>query len=143
LNWQPLKAAQLGIERACTFDQLLAMEDIVCALYAKLSPLFTVKSGFVSWKLTLFVKTFGKDLHETELVALAKETGLVNAVHFNLRYYPLVRQMKTMREKKAIWVMFTQLWLMLQDWLFIDYNWRLEPDKSGDSLVPLRTMARI
>lgn len=34
-----------------------------------------------------------------ELVKIASATGLVNAVHFNLRYYPMVRQMKTMREK--------------------------------------------
>ncbi len=34
-------------------------------------------------------KPLAKDLAEAEeLVELAAKTGLVNAVHFNLRYYP-------------------------------------------------------
>jgi predicted dehydrogenase len=66
---------------------------------------------------------------------LAAETGLVNAVHFNLRYYPLVRQMRTMREKGDLGEIYSIMGSYLQDWLFYqtDYNWRLEPDKSGDS----------
>jgi predicted dehydrogenase len=38
-------------------------------------------------------KPLAKDLKEAEeLVALAARSGLVNAVHFNLRYYPLARR---------------------------------------------------
>ena len=70
-----------------------------------------------------------------ELVKLAKKSGLVNAVHFNLRYYPMVRQMKTMRESGELGDIYSIMGSYLQDWLFLqtDYNWRLEPDKSGDS----------
>ncbi|WP_287060229.1 Gfo/Idh/MocA family oxidoreductase, partial [Algoriphagus sp.] len=70
-----------------------------------------------------------------ELVSLAKSKGLVNAVHFNLRYYPVVRQMKTMRESGDLGEVYAVMGSYLQDWLFLqtDYNWRLEPDKSGDS----------
>ncbi|MBX2841832.1 MAG: Gfo/Idh/MocA family oxidoreductase [Flammeovirgaceae bacterium] len=70
-----------------------------------------------------------------ELVALAESKGLVNAVHFNLRYYPIVRQMKTMREKGQLGEVYSIMGSYLQDWLFFetDYNWRLEPDKSGES----------
>ena len=52
-----------------------------------------------------------------------------------LRYYPLVRQMKTMREKGDLGEIFSNRFLILQDWLFLDtdYNWRLEPEKSGNS----------
>ncbi len=69
-----------------------------------------------------------------ELLALAKEK-LVHAVSFNLRYYPLVRQMKRMREKGELGNVYSIMGSYLQDWLFYatDYNWRLEPDKSGDS----------
>ena len=69
------------------------------------------------------------------LVALAKKTGLVNAVHFNVRYYPMVRQMKAMCDRGEVGQVFSILGSYLQDWLFLetDYNWRLEPDQSGES----------
>ncbi|GAB3571244.1 Gfo/Idh/MocA family oxidoreductase [Spirosoma luteolum] len=132
------KADQLGIERACTFDELLAMDDIqavhICTpnfLHYQQS-----KAALLAGKHVVCEKPLAKDLHEAEeLVQLAKETGLVNAVHFNLRYYPLVRQMKTMREKGDLGDVYSIIGSYLQDWLFYDtdYNWRLEPDKSGDS----------
>ncbi len=132
------KAAQLGIERPCTFEQLLAMDDIVCVHVC--TPNFLhysqSKAALQAGKHVVCEKPLSKDLHEAEeLVALAKETGLVNAVHFNLRYYPLVRQMKTMREKGDLGDVYSIIGSYLQDWLFYetDYNWRLEPDKSGDS----------
>lgn len=68
-----------------------------------------------------------------ELVALAEKKNLVNAVHFNVRYYPLVRQARTMVEKGNIGDVFTVTGSYLQDWLFydIDYSWRLETEQSG------------
>lgn len=132
------KAEQLGIERACVFDELLAMEDIVSVHIC--TPNFLhypqAKAALLAGKHVVCEKPLAKDLHEAEeLVALAEKTGLVNAVHFNLRYYPLVRQMKTMREKGDLGEIYSVLGSYLQDWLFFatDYNWRLEPDKSGDS----------
>jgi predicted dehydrogenase len=43
--------------------------------------------------------------------------------------------MKTMREKGDLGEVYSIIGSYLQDWLFYatDYNWRLEPDKSGDS----------
>lgn len=132
------KATQLGIERPCTFEQLLAMDDIACVHICTPNFLHYTqsKAALLAGKHVVCEKPLAKDLHEAEeLVALAKETGLVNAVHFNLRYYPLVRQMKTMREKGDLGDVYSILGSYLQDWLFYatDYNWRLEPDKSGDS----------
>ena len=132
------KAAQLGIERPCTFEQLLAMDDIACVHVC--TPNFLhysqSKAVLLAGKHVVCEKPLAKDLHEAaELVDLAKKTGLVNAVHFNLRYYPLVRQMKTMREQGDLGDIYSIIGSYLQDWLFYatDYNWRLEPDKSGDS----------
>ena len=132
------KAAQLGIERPCTFDQLLAMEDIVSVHVC--TPNFLhfsqAKAALLAGKHVICEKPLAKDLHEAaELVELARETGLVNAVHFNLRYYPLVRHMKALRESGELGDIYSILGSYLQDWLFYntDYNWRLEPDKSGDS----------
>ncbi len=132
------KAKQLGIAKACTFDELLKMDNIqsvhICTpnfLHYSQS-----KAALLAGKHVICEKPLAKDLHEAEeLVALAAKTGLVNAVHFNLRYYPLVRQMRTMREKGDLGDVYSILGSYLQDWLFFntDYNWRLEPDKSGDS----------
>src|SRR5919199_3222000 len=94
------KADQLGIERSYTFDELLKQDDIqvvhICTpnfLHYEQS-----KAALLAGKHVVCEKPLAKDLHEAkELVELAAQTGLVNAVHFNLRYYPLVRQMKAMR----------------------------------------------
>ncbi|ADQ17157.1 oxidoreductase domain protein [Leadbetterella byssophila DSM 17132] len=132
------KAQQLGIERACTFDELLAMKDIqsvhICTpnfLHFK-----QAKAVLEAGKHVICEKPLATDVNEAkELVELAAQKGLVNAVHFNLRYYPLVRQIKTMREKGEIGEIYSILGSYLQDWLFYntDYSWRLEPDKSGDT----------
>ena len=71
-----------------------------------------------------------------ELVELADDKqGLVNAVNFNIRYYPLMRQLRLMVEKGDMGEIFAVQGSYLQDWLFhpTDYNWRLEPDQSGQS----------
>ena len=132
------KANQLGIETACSFEDMLQMPDITSVHVC--TPNFLhfpqAKAALEAGKHVICEKPLSKSLHEAkELVELARKTGLVNAVHFNLRYYPLVRQMKTMREKGELGNIYSILGSYLQDWLFYetDYNWRLEPDKSGDS----------
>ncbi len=70
-----------------------------------------------------------------QLVKLAAKKKLVNAIHFNIRYYPLMRQIKLMVEKGELGDVFAIHGSYLQDWLFYatDYNWRLEPKLSGKS----------
>jgi predicted dehydrogenase len=77
-----------------------------------------------------------------ELVRLAQEKQLVNAVNFNIRFYPLVHEAKARVENGELG---EKLYLIhgsyLQDWLLYDtdWNWRLEPDLGGD----LRAVADI
>lgn len=132
------KATQLGIPVGCTFDDLLKMEEIQAVHIC--TPNFLhysqSKAALEAGKHVVCEKPLSKDLHEAEdLVKIAEKSGLVNAVHFNLRFYPMVRQMKVMREKGELGDVFSIIGSYLQDWLFFntDYNWRLEPDKSGDS----------
>ena len=70
-----------------------------------------------------------------ELLVLAKEKGLIHATNFNIRFYPLMHQLQAMVEKGDLGEIFSVNGSYLQDWLFYetDYNWRLEPDKSGES----------
>ena len=68
-----------------------------------------------------------------ELLQIAKEKKLVNAVHFNVRYYPLVRHAHTMMKKGDVGKVYALSGSYLQDWLFLDtdYSWRLESKVSG------------
>jgi len=70
-----------------------------------------------------------------DLLAIAAEKKLVNAVHFNIRYYPLVRHMHEMISKNDVGSIYAVSGSYLQDWLFLDtdYSWRLESAVSGPS----------
>lgn len=132
------KATALGIPRFYIFDDLLKQEDIECIHICTPNFLHHGQSmaALLAGKHVVCEKPLANKVEEAEeLVELATKTGLVNAVHFNLRYYPLVRQMRTMREKGDLGEIYSIIGSYLQDWLFLqnDYNWRLEPDKSGDS----------
>ena len=69
------------------------------------------------------------------LVELARRRGLVNAVDFNYRFYPLVQHAKAMVDAGEVGEVYTAHGSYLQDWLYLDtdYNWRLEPEVSGPS----------
>jgi predicted dehydrogenase len=70
-----------------------------------------------------------------ELVRLARESGVVTAINFNYRGYPLVQQARGMVERGELGELFLVHGHYLQDWLLhdTDYNWRLESSVSGAS----------
>ena len=69
------------------------------------------------------------------LVEMAERTGLVNAINFNYRGYPLVQQARSMVADGALGDVFHATGSYTQDWLFLktDWNWRLVPEFSGES----------
>ena len=70
-----------------------------------------------------------------ELVDLAKKSGLIHAVDFNYRYYPLIQHARQMVLTGEVGDIFTLHGSYLQDWLYLetDWNWRLQPELSGES----------
>lgn len=70
-----------------------------------------------------------------KLVRLAKKAGVVNAVNFNYRYYPIVQHAAMMVKKKELGRVFAVQGCYMQDWLLYDtdWNWRLEPKYAGKS----------
>lgn len=70
-----------------------------------------------------------------ELIELAGEKKLANAVHFNVRFYPIIHEARAMIESGELGQIFAVNGSYQQDWLFkeTDYSWRLEPKFSGDS----------
>jgi predicted dehydrogenase len=76
-----------------------------------------------------------------ELVELAAQKGLRNCVCHNLRYYPMVQQMRRMREAGELGEILALQGTYSQDWLLYDtdWNWRIDSKSSG----PSRCMADI
>lgn len=70
-----------------------------------------------------------------ELISLAAEKKRANAVHFNVRFYPIIHQARAMIQSGELGEIFAVNGSYQQDWLFkeTDYNWRLEPEFSGES----------
>jgi len=71
----------------------------------------------------------------SELNEFALKQGLFCAINFMIRYNPMVMQIKQMVKHNDVGVIFSIHGSYLQDWLYYDtdYNWRLEPDVSGES----------
>lgn len=133
------KARMLGIETYYgDYKELLEIREIqsvhVCSpnyLHFQMA-----KETLLAGKHVICEKPLAISVAEArELVEMAKKTNLVNAVNFNIRYYPLMRQVKTMVDKGDVGDILAVQGSYLQDWLFYqtDYNWRLEPEQSGQS----------
>ncbi len=76
-----------------------------------------------------------------ELVSIAERQGLRNCVCHNLRYYPMVQQMRRMREDGDLGEILVVQGTYFQDWLLYDtdWNWRVDAQAGG----PSRCMADI
>jgi predicted dehydrogenase len=70
-----------------------------------------------------------------ELNALAAVKGLRNCVCHNLRYYPMVQQMRAMREGGELGELLVVQGSYFQDWLLYetDWNWRVDSKEGGAS----------
>jgi predicted dehydrogenase len=68
-----------------------------------------------------------------DLVRLAASSGRVNAVNFNIRFYPLNQHARELVASGALGEVRFVTGHYFQDWLLhdTDWNWRLEPDKGG------------
>ncbi len=72
-------------------------------------------------------------LESAELVELAASRGLVNAVNFNIRFYPLNQHVAGLVREGGIGDVRLVTGRYFQDWLLYDtdWNWRLEKDQGG------------
>ncbi|MHC4509956.1 MAG: Gfo/Idh/MocA family protein [Planctomycetota bacterium] len=133
------KAVLLGIDRHYgDYKELLADKQIQSVHICSPNHLHyeMAKAALEAGKHVICEKPLAISVTEAqELVELAGKKGLINALNFNIRYYPLMRQLRLMVEKGDIGQVLSVQGSYLQDWLFhpTDYNWRLEPDQSGQS----------
>jgi len=131
------KAALLGIPKAYeSFEQLVADESIDVVHLATPNVLHYphAKAVLEAGKHVVCEKPLAMNSEQSaDLVRIAAETGLVNVINFNIRFYPMVQQARAMVRNGEIGDIFILQGSYLQDWLLLptDWNWRLEPELGG------------
>lgn len=81
-------------------------------------------------------KPLTTSLEEAALLRdLAKKKGVSCGINFMFRFNPMIRQIKEMVKNEDVGRVYSVHGTYLQDWLYFDtdYNWRLEPEVSGNS----------
>lgn len=132
-----VKAAELGIPHMYhSLEEMLANPDIDVVHLATPNHLHHphAKAALLAGKHVVCEKPLAMTSAESaELLQLAKEKNLVNAVNFNIRMYPLVHQARSMVRNGELGDLFILQGSYLQDWLLLptDWNWRLEPELGG------------
>jgi predicted dehydrogenase len=100
------------------------------------------KDALQAGKHVLSEKPLATTVEEAEeLVSLAVRQGLRNCVCHNLRYYPMVQQMRRLCEGGDLGEILVVQGTYSQDWLLYDtdWNWRVDAEAGG----PSRCMADI
>ncbi len=87
-------------------------------------------------KNVLCEKPLATSVTEAEqLVAEANSRNLANCTFHNLRYYPMVQQMRRLRESGELGEIYAVQGTYSQDWLLYDtdWNWRIDTGANGRS----------
>jgi predicted dehydrogenase len=132
------KAAALGIPRAYgDYFQLIADPDIqvvhICSPNRDHFP--AARAALAAGKHVMCEKPLAMTSDESgALVRLAEASGLAHAVTFNIRFYPLLQQARTMIQRGDLGDIYLVHGGFWQDWLLFDtdYNWRVEGAAGGD-----------
>jgi len=133
------KAAEMSIPRAYgNYQDLLADPDVQVVHNCTPNHLhFAVNRDILAaGKHVISEKPLAMNTTESkELLSLAESSGLIHAVDFNYRFYPLVQHAREMVRSGEVGDIFAIHGSYLQDWLYLptDWNWRLVPELSGDS----------
>jgi predicted dehydrogenase len=132
-----VKADALGIERVYDGVEEMAEDpaiDVIHIATPNYAHAEQAKIAFAGGKHVVCEKPLALSSNDTsDLVARATESGLVNAVCFNIRFYPANHQAMAMvaqgdiGEPRFITGSYHQDWLLLET----DWNWRLQPDEAG------------
>jgi len=127
----------IGVERTTgDYKELLNDREIeavhICTPNAQHYPMS--KAFFEAGKAVLCEKPLSMTAAEAEdMVKLAESRKLPNCVNHNLRYYPVVQQVRAMIEAGDLGDILVIQGGYSQDWLLYDtdYNWRIERAANG------------
>jgi predicted dehydrogenase len=138
-------AAEFGVEKTdADYRRILADPAVdavhICTPNVMHFPI--AKEALLAGKHVICEKPLATSVADAkQLVALAAETKRRNATFHNLRFYPMVQQMRRMREDGDLGEILVAQGTYSQDWLLYDtdWNWRLDSKFNG----PSRTLADI
>ncbi len=130
-------AKGIGVSRATGNYQELLEDPVIQAVHiltpnALHHPM--CRAALQAGKHVLCEKPFTISLAQArELVDLAAKTGLANCIQHNLRYYPLVQQIRRMIEAGDLGEILIVQGSYSQDWLLYDsdWNWRVDAGANG------------
>ncbi len=131
------RAAELGLPKAyASLDDLLADDTVQVVHVASPNHLHysQVKAILATGRHVVCEKPLALTSEESgELTAIAASSGLVNAVNFNIRYYPLNQHLAASIRDGELGDVRLITGRYFQDWLLYetDWNWRLERDMGG------------
>ena len=139
------RANELGVARAyASLDALLAdpAVDVVHVASPNAAHFAQVREILKAGRHVVCEKPLATTSAESSVLsAEARAAGVVAAVNFNLRFYPLNQHVRQLIADGGIGVPRLISGHYLQDWLLFetDWNWRLEPEVGGE----LRAVADI
>jgi len=131
------RAEELGLPRAyATLDELLADDTVQIVHVTSPNELHypQAKAILAAGKHVVCEKPLALTSAESsELVSIAAASGLVNAVNFNIRWYPLNQHASSLVRDGGLGEVRLVTGRYFQDWLLLpsDWNWRLRPDRGG------------
>lgn len=132
------KAKAVHIEKSYgSAEEMIAQPDLDVILITSPNYLHYphAKAALLAGKHVVCEKPLAMNSRESaELVKLAADKKLVNAVNFNTRFYPISQQAQAMVKGDELGDITIVQGSYLQDWLLLptDWNWRLEPELGGD-----------
>ena len=131
------KARELFVPRAYgDFHQMIREPDIdvVDISSPNIYHFSAARAALQAGKHVVCEKPLGMNSAESgELVQLAADSGLVNAVTFNIRFYPVLQHARVLIRRGDIGSIYQIHGGYWQDWLLFptDYNWRVEAAQGG------------
>ncbi len=131
------RVAELGLPRAyASLDEVLADPTVEVVHVTSPNALHypQVQAILAAGRHVICEKPLAVTSAESaDLVRLARESGRVNAVNFNIRFYPLNQHVRQLIDEGSIGQVRLLTGHYFQDWLLFDtdWNWRLEPEHGG------------
>jgi predicted dehydrogenase len=131
------RASSLGVPRAYTsLDELLEDDRVEVVHVTSPNHLHVPQSAAIlaAGRHIVCEKPLAMTATESaDLVERAAAAGVVNAVNFNIRFYPLHQHVREIVAAGELGDVRFVTGHYFQDWLLLesDWNWRLEPDKGG------------
>jgi predicted dehydrogenase len=130
-------ADSIGVERATGDYKTILADPSIQAVHVVTPNAMhfpVCKEALLAGKNVLCEKPFTVSVAEArELVDLAEQTGLANCLEHNLRYYPVVQQIRAMIAAGELGEILIAQGTYSQDWLLYDtdWNWRIETKDNG------------